>query len=158
MVPNIITGHWEQFLFSSYCSTRLYFEIAVKFSFQEHARPPRIQVEKKIFDSRFSKSGLVLKWKVVQNHYLTSRKLWGWPQTWPFLPFLEGEMGQNWNIWTLFSNTPRGPKLFCVYLGQWSKLQHHCVTILIDKSHCCRVLNYLGAETNKSPQKETYRD
>ena len=61
MVPNIIISHLEQLLFSSYCSKRLYFEIAVKFSFQEHARPPRIQVEKKIFDSRFSKSGLVLK-------------------------------------------------------------------------------------------------
>ena len=45
MVPNIIIGHLEQFLFSSYCSKRLYFEIAVKFSFQEHAHPPRIQVE-----------------------------------------------------------------------------------------------------------------
>ena len=77
MVPNIIIGHLEQLLFSSYCSTRLYFEIAVKFSFQEHARPPRIQVEKKIFDFRISKSGLVLNGKVLQNHYLTSRKLWG---------------------------------------------------------------------------------
>ena len=59
-VPNIIIGHLEQFLFSSYCSKRIYFEIAVKFSFQEHARPPRIQVGKKNFDSRISKSGLVL--------------------------------------------------------------------------------------------------
>ena len=53
MVPNIIIGHLEQFLFSSYCSKRLYFEIAVKFSFQEHACPPRIQVEKKFWLQNF---------------------------------------------------------------------------------------------------------
>ena len=57
MVPNIIIGHLEQFLFSSYCSKRLYFEIAVKFSFQEHGRPRRIQEEKIGFDSRILKSG-----------------------------------------------------------------------------------------------------
>ena len=50
MVPNIINGHLEQFLFSSYSSKRLYLEIAVKISFLEHAHPPRIQVEKPLFD------------------------------------------------------------------------------------------------------------
>ena len=108
MVPNIIIGHLEQFLFSSYCSKRLYFEIAVKFSFQEHARPPRIQVEKKVFDFRISKSGLVLNGKVLQNHYLTSRKLWGWPQTSPFFAVF-----RRWNGSKLKLPDPADPP----YLG-----------------------------------------
>ena len=57
MVPNIIIGNLEQLLFSSYCSKRLYFEITVKFSFQEHARPPRIQGKKKILTSEFQTLG-----------------------------------------------------------------------------------------------------
>ena len=63
MVPNLFICHLEQLLFSKHCSEKLYFEIAVKFSSQEHTRPPRIQEEKKIFDSRFSKSGLDLNRK-----------------------------------------------------------------------------------------------
>ena len=62
MVPNIIIGHLEQFLFSSYCSKRLYFGIAVKFSFQEHARPPRIQVEKNFWLQNF-KIWVSSEWK-----------------------------------------------------------------------------------------------
>ena len=60
MIPNMIIYHLEQFLFTKHCSKKLYLEFAVKFSSQEHTRPPRIQEEKKIFDSRFSKSGLGL--------------------------------------------------------------------------------------------------
>ena len=39
-------GHLEQLLFSKQCSKKLYLEIPVKFSSQEHTRPPRIQEEK----------------------------------------------------------------------------------------------------------------
>ena len=57
MVPIIIICHLEQFLFSKLCSKVLYLEIVVKFSSQEHRRPPRIQEEKSGFDSRIPKSG-----------------------------------------------------------------------------------------------------
>ena len=57
MVPVIIICHLEQFLFSKLCSKVLYLEIVVKFSSQEHRRPPRIQEEKSGFDSRIPKSG-----------------------------------------------------------------------------------------------------
>ena len=30
---------------------------------------------------------------MLQNHYLTTRKLWRWPQIWPFLPVISN--GQN---------------------------------------------------------------
>ena len=65
MVPIIIICHLEQFLFSKHCSERLYLEIAVKFSSQEHRRPPRIQEEKSGFDSRNPKSGYDLIWKCL---------------------------------------------------------------------------------------------
>ena len=57
MVPNMIFDHLEQLLFSKNCSKLLYLENAVKFSSQEHRRPPRIQEEKSGFDSRIPKSG-----------------------------------------------------------------------------------------------------
>ena len=57
MVPVIIICHLEQFLFSKHCSEWLYLKIAVKFSSQEHRRPPRIQEEKNGFDSRNPISG-----------------------------------------------------------------------------------------------------
>ena len=60
MVPNMTVYHLEQLLFSKHCSKLLYLENAVKFSSQEHSRPPRIQEEKSGFDSRFPKSGLDL--------------------------------------------------------------------------------------------------
>ena len=75
MVPNMFLGHLEQLLFSKHCSKKLYLEIAVKFSSQEHTRPPRIQEEKNGFDSRFPKSGLDLTRKRLPEQYLTSRKL-----------------------------------------------------------------------------------
>ena len=63
MVPNMIFDHLEQLLFSKHCSKQLYLENAVKFSSQEHTRPPRIQEEKISFDSRFPKSRLDLMGK-----------------------------------------------------------------------------------------------
>ena len=60
MVPNMIFDHLEQLLFSKHCSKLLYLENAVKFSSQEHTRPPRIQEEKSGFDSRFQKSSIDL--------------------------------------------------------------------------------------------------
>ena len=51
------------FLFTKHCSKKLYLEFAVKFSSQEHTRPPRIQEEKNGFDSRFPKSRLDLMGK-----------------------------------------------------------------------------------------------
>ena len=75
MVPNMYLGNLEQLLFSKHCSKKLYLEIAVKFSSQEHTRPPRIQEEKNGFDSRFPKSGFYLTRKKLSEHYLTSRKL-----------------------------------------------------------------------------------
>ena len=60
MVPNLIICYFEQFLFSKCCSKWLYLEVEVKFSSQEHPRPPRIQEEESGFDSRFPKSGLDL--------------------------------------------------------------------------------------------------
>ena len=60
MVPNMFFGHLEQLLFSKHCSKKLYLKNAVKFSSQEHTRPPRIQEEKSGFDSRFPKSRLDL--------------------------------------------------------------------------------------------------
>ena len=56
MVPNMIFDHLEQLLFSKHCSEKLYFEIAVKFSSQEHTRPPRIQMEKFGFSSKLLNS------------------------------------------------------------------------------------------------------
>ena len=58
MVPVIIICHLKQFLFSKLCSKVLYLEIVVKFSSQEHRRPPRIQEEKSGLDTKKSKSGL----------------------------------------------------------------------------------------------------
>ena len=95
MVANIIFDHLEQLLFSKHCSKLLYLENAVKFSSQEHTRPPRIQEEKSGFDSRFPKSGYDLNRKQLPEQYLTSRKLREWPQTWPFYPLLEGEIIKN---------------------------------------------------------------
>ena len=57
MVPNMFFCHLEQLLFSKHWWKRLYLEIAVKFSSQEHGRPRRIQEEKIGFDSRILKSG-----------------------------------------------------------------------------------------------------
>ena len=57
MVSNMFLGNLEQLLFSKHCSKKLYLEIVVKFSSQEHRRPPRIQEEKSGFDSRIPKSG-----------------------------------------------------------------------------------------------------
>ena len=93
MIPNMIICHFEQFLFTKHCSKKLYLEFAVKFSSQEHTRPPRIQEEKNGFDSRFLKSGLDLNRKQLPEQYLTSQKLREWPQTWLFYPFLEGKFG-----------------------------------------------------------------
>ena len=56
MVPNMIFDHLEQLLFSKHCSKLLYLEFAVKFSSQEHTHPPRIQMEKFGFSSKFLKS------------------------------------------------------------------------------------------------------
>ena len=58
MVPNMFLGNLEQLLFSKHCSKKLYLEIAVKFSSQEHGRPPRIQEEKSGLDTKKSKSRL----------------------------------------------------------------------------------------------------
>ena len=63
LIPNMIICHLEQFLFTKHCSKKLYLEFAVKFSSQEHTRPPRIQEEKIGFDSRFPKSRLDLNRK-----------------------------------------------------------------------------------------------
>ena len=95
MIPNMIICHFEQFLFTKHCSKKLYLEFAVKFSSQEHTRPPRIQEEKNGFDSRFLKSGLDLNRKQLPEQYLTSQKLREWPQTWLFYPFLEGKFGHS---------------------------------------------------------------
>ena len=75
MVPNMFFSHLEQLLSSIHCSKRLYLEIAVKFSSQEHGRPPRIQEEKSGFDTKMSKSMLVLDRKWLSTQYFTSRKL-----------------------------------------------------------------------------------
>ena len=53
MVSNMFLGNLEQLLFSKHCSKKLYLEIAVKFSSQEHTRPPRIQEENFDFSSRY---------------------------------------------------------------------------------------------------------
>ena len=74
MVPNMIFDHLEELLFSKHCSKLLYLENAVKFSSQEHSRPPRIQEEKSGFDSRFPKSRLDLMGKLLQDQFLTSNK------------------------------------------------------------------------------------
>ena len=58
MVPNMFCSHLEQLLSSKHCSKRLYLEIEVNFSSQEHGRPPRIQKEKSGLDTKKSKSGL----------------------------------------------------------------------------------------------------
>ena len=63
LISNMIICHLEQFLFTKHCSKKLYLEFAVKFSSQEHTRPPRIQEEKIGFDSRFPKSRLDLNRK-----------------------------------------------------------------------------------------------
>ena len=113
MVPNMFFCHLEQLLFSKHCSEKLYFEIAVKFSSQEHTRPPRIQEEKKIFDSRFSKSGLGLTRKQLPEQYLTSEKLREWPQTWPFYPLLEGEIIKIRNFGTTMVHQILGKNFYC---------------------------------------------
>ena len=74
MVPNMFFCHLEQLLFSKQCQKWLYLEFAVKFSSQEHTRPPRIQEEKKGFDSKFPKSGLDFNRILHPEQYLTSRK------------------------------------------------------------------------------------
>ena len=58
IVPDMFFGHLEQLLFSKHWSKKLYLEIAVKFSSQEHGRPPRIQEEKSGLDTKKSKSRL----------------------------------------------------------------------------------------------------
>ena len=100
MVPNMIFDHFEQLLFSKHCSKLLYVENAVKFSSQEHTRPPRIQEEKIGFDSRFPKSRLDLNRKQVSEQQLTPRKLREGPQIWPFYSFLEGKLGHSQNCFT----------------------------------------------------------
>ena len=62
---------------------------------QEHTRPPRIQEENFGFNSRFPKSGYDLTLWKLWNHYLTSRKPRGRPQTWLLNPFLEGKMSKK---------------------------------------------------------------
>ena len=57
MVPNMIFDHLEQLLFLKHCSKLLYLENAVKFSSQEHTRPPRIQEEKKVLTPNFQNLG-----------------------------------------------------------------------------------------------------
>ena len=57
---NMFCSHLEQLLSSKHYSKRLYLEIVVKFSSQEHGRPPRIQEEKSGLDTKKSKSGLDL--------------------------------------------------------------------------------------------------
>ena len=103
--PNIIIGHLEQFLFSSYSSKRLYLEITVKISFQELAHPPRFQLEKKVWLQNI-KIWVSSDLKSASKPLFDLQELWGWPQTWPFLPFLKGEMSQNLNFRTqLIPNT-----------------------------------------------------
>ena len=67
LVSNMFHSHSEQLLSSKHCSKllsskhcskRLYLEIVMKFSSQEHGRPPRIQEEKSGLDTKKSKSGL----------------------------------------------------------------------------------------------------
>ena len=57
MVPNMFFGHLEQLLFSKQCSKKLYLEIPVKFSSQEHTRPPRIQEENMVLTPDFQNLG-----------------------------------------------------------------------------------------------------
>ena len=57
MIPSMIIRNLKEFLFTKHCSKMLYLDFAVKFSSQEHTRPPRIQEEKFGFDSRYPKSG-----------------------------------------------------------------------------------------------------
>ena len=117
MIPNMIICHLEQLLFSKYCCKMLYLEFAVKFSFQEHTRPPRIQEEKSGLDSRFPKSGLDLTRKYLLEQYLTSRKLREWPQKWPFYPFLEGKFGHSQKFLTVMFSANFGKNFFFLGFG-----------------------------------------
>merc|ERR1719422_585022 len=92
MVSNMFLGNSEQLLPPKHCSKKLHLEIAVKFSSQEHTRPPRIQEEKNGFDSRLPKSRPDLMGKQLQDQHLTCRKLRNGPQTTPFQPFSEGKL------------------------------------------------------------------
>ena len=91
MVPNMFFGHLEQLLFSKHWSKKLYLEIAVKFSSQEHGRPPRIQEEKSGLDTKKSKSRLDFDRKQLPTQYWTSKKLRNGPEIMLFQPILEGK-------------------------------------------------------------------
>ena len=67
MVPNMFFSHLEQLLSSIHCSKRLYLEIAVKFSSQEHGRPPRIQEEKVALTPKSQNLGYTLLEKSFQT-------------------------------------------------------------------------------------------
>ena len=105
-------GHLEQLLSWKQYSKRLYLEIAVKFSSQEHTRPPRIQEEKIGFDSKFPKSRLDLMGKLLQDQFLTSNKPRGWPQIWLLNPILEGEMRWSQNFSAGADNARWGQNFF----------------------------------------------
>ena len=47
---------WSNFCFESTCQKQLYSKIALKYSSQEHTRPPRIQMEKFGFSSKLLNS------------------------------------------------------------------------------------------------------
>ena len=112
MVSNMFLANLEQLLFSKHCSKKLYLEIAVKFSSQEHTRPPRIQEEKNGFDSRFPKSRLDLMGKQLQDQYLTCRKLRNGPQIMPFQPFLEGKLTQILYLCAVCGAWTQGHQIF----------------------------------------------
>ena len=112
MVPNMFFGHLEQLLFSKHCSKKLYFEIVVKFSSQEHGRPPRIQEEKSGLDTKNSKSRLDLDRKQLPTQYLTSRKLRNGPQIRLLQPILEGKLSKILKLCAVSGAWTQGPKNF----------------------------------------------
>ena len=94
-----------------------------KSSSQEHTRPPRIQEENFGFDSRYPISGYDLTWEVLWNHYLTSRKPCGRPQTLLLNPLLEGKMEKKVGSLTGWFHCSDWAQFFFVHPGY-----HKCLS------------------------------
>ena len=112
MVPNMFFGHLEQLLFSKHCSKKLYLEFVVKFSSQEHGRPPRIQEEKSGLDTKKSNSRLDLNRKQLPTQYWTSRKLRNGPEIMLFQPILEGNLTNISKLCAVMGAWTWGPENF----------------------------------------------
>ena len=127
MVPNMFFSHLEQLLSSIHCSKRLYLEIAVKFSSQEHGRPPRIQEEKSGLDTKKSKSRLDFNRKQLPTQYWTSKKLRNGPEIMLFQPILEGKFSNIFDECAVSGAWTWAPKIFWdtldIFGSLWNDLQ-----------------------------------